>query len=415
MPRVSVVIPTYNRASFVREAIDSVLAQTFTDFELIVIDDGSTDDTPAVLAPYGNRIRYIRQENRGEGMARNAGLAVATGEWVSFLDSDDLMLPDNLSALVALVDARPEIDVAYGWYFFMDENGVPSPSRGGYRRWEADQVTFPPGIVMHPSGPLMNGDILADLLLEESMLVGTSLIRRDRVVAIGGFRPLRHQAHWDFYLRLAEAGCLFACCNRGVMFFRLHDGNVGMQFDKMLSSRLAILDRFFGNAALAQRLTRVRARAYYNAYIDTAIMHYKSGGFEQGAECLTKALACSPLRPQDASVLVHTLAAHALAAGPGREVEAARELIGLLPSAGDADGLGRKTLGRINSELASRHFKRGEVAAWRYAWQAFRADPSQLYQPLTDPLRMRAYALARRIRRSLFARDFASAATDQAE
>src|SRR5262245_22080838 len=235
MPRVSVVIPTFNRAGFVREAIESVLAQTFGDWELIVIDDGSTDDTASVVAAFGDpRIRYIRQENRGEGRARNAGLAVATGEWVSFLDSDDRMLPDNLAALIAVSDARPEIDVAYGWYFFMDHNGEPTPNRGAYRRWEAKEVILPPGVATRPCGPLMEGDIRPELLLEASMLIGPARIRRQRAVAIDGFRPLPHQAHWDFYLRLAETGCLFACCKQGVMMFRQHTGNVGMQLDKML-------------------------------------------------------------------------------------------------------------------------------------------------------------------------------------
>lgn len=97
MPLVSVIIPTYNRALSIREAVDSVLDQTFSDFEVIVVDDGSTDDTPARLAVYGDRIRVIRQVNAGVSAARNAGLAAAQGIWIAFLDSDDLWLPDKLA------------------------------------------------------------------------------------------------------------------------------------------------------------------------------------------------------------------------------------------------------------------------------------------------------------------------------
>lgn len=97
MPKISVIIPTYNRAPFVTEAIDSVLAQTFRDYELIVVDDGSTDNTKDVLLPYGERIRYIYQPNSGVGAARNAGIRCAVGEWLAFLDSDDLWLPEYLS------------------------------------------------------------------------------------------------------------------------------------------------------------------------------------------------------------------------------------------------------------------------------------------------------------------------------
>ena len=95
-PMVSVIIPTYNRGSLVTAAIDSVLAQTFTDFELIVIDDGSTDDTLTRLGPYMNRILYFHQANLGASAAQNAGLREARGQWVAILASDDVWLPEKL-------------------------------------------------------------------------------------------------------------------------------------------------------------------------------------------------------------------------------------------------------------------------------------------------------------------------------
>src|SRR5271170_3450676 len=96
---VSVVIPTYNHRDFVVEALESVFAQTFTDYEVIVVNDGSPDDTAAVLRPYieSGRIRYIEQENRGQAGARNRGLAEARGEFVAYLDDDDLWLRDKLA------------------------------------------------------------------------------------------------------------------------------------------------------------------------------------------------------------------------------------------------------------------------------------------------------------------------------
>jgi glycosyltransferase involved in cell wall biosynthesis len=107
-PQVSVVIPTYNRAWCLGEAVDSVLAQRFRDFELIVVDDGSTDATAAVLAGYGGTIRILQQENRGVSAARNAGIAAARGELIAFLDSDDIWLPVKLWRQVEFFNRYPE-------------------------------------------------------------------------------------------------------------------------------------------------------------------------------------------------------------------------------------------------------------------------------------------------------------------
>ena len=106
---VSVIIPTCNRAALVQEAVASVLAQTWREFELLVVDDGSTDDTPEALAPYASRIRLLRRESRGGvSAARNAGIAAARGEWLAFLDSDDLWLPEKLAWQMAYLAAHSE-------------------------------------------------------------------------------------------------------------------------------------------------------------------------------------------------------------------------------------------------------------------------------------------------------------------
>lgn len=108
-PAVSVVIPAYNAAWCVGKAIDSVLAQTFTDFELLVVDDGSTDDTASALARFGKAIRVIRQHNGGLSCARNAGIRASRGEFVAFLDADDWWLPDKLARQVTLMRAQPTV------------------------------------------------------------------------------------------------------------------------------------------------------------------------------------------------------------------------------------------------------------------------------------------------------------------
>src|SRR5690349_3602213 len=109
MPKVSVIIPTYNRAQFIARAVDSVLEQTYKDFEIIVIDDGSSDNTQEILKAYEGKIRYVYQQNKGISAARNRGIQEAKGEYIAFLDSDDVWKPEKLSVQVAILDVNPHV------------------------------------------------------------------------------------------------------------------------------------------------------------------------------------------------------------------------------------------------------------------------------------------------------------------
>jgi len=110
--RISCIVPVYNGERFLAEALDSILAQSLAPFEVIVVDDGSTDTTPAVATRYGQRITYIRQDNAGPSAARNRGVRAARGELVAFLDADDIWRPDKLARQAARFAARPELDIS---------------------------------------------------------------------------------------------------------------------------------------------------------------------------------------------------------------------------------------------------------------------------------------------------------------
>lgn len=133
-PSVSVIVPAYNAAWCIRKAIDSVIAQTFRDFELLVVDDGSTDCTAEILVEYGDAIRVIRQPNGGLARARNAGIHASRAEFVAFLDADDWWLPGKLAPQVALLRARPDVGFASTMARVEDAEGVflnlwPCPTR----------------------------------------------------------------------------------------------------------------------------------------------------------------------------------------------------------------------------------------------------------------------------------------------
>jgi len=171
--KVSVVIPTYNRAGFVTRAIDSALAQTYRDFEIVVVDDGSTDDTERILRAYGDRIRYLRQENAGVSRARNAGIAAARGEWIAFLDSDDEWLSEKLAVQVNCIERHRSL-VAHATNALMNVSGGETADLFTVR--QCTQYTED-CVVDRP---------LADVMITQ-FFTPTIMARRDALERIGGF------------------------------------------------------------------------------------------------------------------------------------------------------------------------------------------------------------------------------------
>lgn len=186
MPQVSVIIPTYNRAHLIRETLESVTAQTHHDFHVIVVDDGSTDDTPDVLRDYSNCIEYHRISHSGQSAARNIGLERSSGEYIAFLDSDDVWDNRFLEVMTQALDNSSGAGFAFCDYGTFEEGGVI-------------QETF------LPKGHKVQGDIFAHLLQVNFLCTGALLIRRVCFDEIGGFDPdLPLVEDWDLWLRLAR-------------------------------------------------------------------------------------------------------------------------------------------------------------------------------------------------------------------
>lgn len=200
-PRVSVLIPTYNCGRFLGQAIDSVLAQTFTDHEIIVVDDGSTDDTASVVARYP-QVKYIQREHCGVSPARNAAIAAATGEIVVFLDADDLWLPEKLEKQVAYLDENPDCMLVFtkAENFYQDEK-----TEQGVRQQE-----------------LFNSS------LERCII--TCAIRRSVFEKYGVFRTdYPHGEDTQFMFRLSISGLsLDHCLPEALYQRRIHDSNISL-------------------------------------------------------------------------------------------------------------------------------------------------------------------------------------------
>ena len=182
-PLVSVIIPTYNRGWTIKEAIDSVLAQSFIDFELIVVDDGSTDDTSEILDSYRDDIKVLSQENNGVSAARNRGVATASGIFIAFLDSDDLWLPEKLSSQVDFFNSNPDALICQTEEIWVRKNMRVNPKKRHKKPW---------GMIFEPS---------LDLCLVSPSAV---MIKRSLFEEVGVFdETLPACEDYDLWLRIS--------------------------------------------------------------------------------------------------------------------------------------------------------------------------------------------------------------------
>lgn len=223
-PLVTVVVPTYQGEAFVRETIDSVLAQTFTDYELVVCDDGSTDGTLAILDSYGDRLRVVRQRNRGVAAARNRAADVARGEFLAFLDHDDLWEPEMLATLVPILRADPALGLVYSDALVIDKAGVVRGQRGRYLRYRQGDVF----------DPLLHGNFIP----VETTLMRTALYRE-----LGGCdEGLRYLEDYELCLRVARKARV-GFHPGPLARYRVHDRNLSHDREPMLVEWIAVLER----------------------------------------------------------------------------------------------------------------------------------------------------------------------------
>ncbi len=225
MPAVSVVMPAFNVAPYIGEAIESVLGQTYGDLELLVVDDGSTDGSDVLADGYASRdsrVRVIRQPNGGISTARNHALRIATSPVIAILDSDDAWDPSYLRDQMAILDARADVDVVTGnaWFLGGSQNGHPA------RPWP-DRRPAP---------------TLADMLTDETAVFIMSIFRRRVYETIGPFdETLRTNEDYDFWLRAACADFVFHRNDRPLGYYRRRDNSLSADELRMLPGILQVL------------------------------------------------------------------------------------------------------------------------------------------------------------------------------
>lgn len=193
-PTVSVIIPTYNTAKYIGHTIDSVLGQNYKDYEIIVVDDGSTDNTKEVLKPYMEQIRYLYQKNSGRAGARNTGIKAARGRYVAFLDSDDLWTPGKLAKQVDIMDDNENIDFLFGdKQRFSDDGNIIISSMFTEKGY--DENFF--------GDPLYVRNAYKKLLQEPYIPTGTVIMKKECLDKSGLFDETIYAEDWEFWLRIA--------------------------------------------------------------------------------------------------------------------------------------------------------------------------------------------------------------------
>ena len=229
MPTISILVPAYNAEQTILETISSVQQQTFQDFEIIVINDGSTDRTLELLNSVADsRLKIFSYENGGLPVARNRGIAHATGEFLAFLDADDLWSPDKLELQLATLQRHPEAGVAYSWTLFMDEQG---------KSFHSDKPIY------------FEGNVYGKLLLKNFLASGSNpLIRKQAIESVGEFYPpAGGSADWDYWLRLA-ALWPFVVVPKPQIFYRQSLSSMSSKIDFMEQCKLIVLERAFQSA-----------------------------------------------------------------------------------------------------------------------------------------------------------------------
>ena len=253
MPAVSVIIPNYNQSHFVSRAILSALSQSRTPDEIIVVDDGSSDNSREVVARFGDRVRYLRQKNQGLAGARNTGIQASAGELIGLLDADDEWKPEYLEAMISLAGEHPDALVYYCTARCMDVDGQDMPQFVG--------------------GPPVEPHALYQRLLRANFIIpSTVLLRRKPIMEAGMFdSTLRSCEDWDLWLRLLPTGKLIGS-PKSMVRYRVHGNSLSTRVQGMHDAARQVVEKHFGSdEGTPQRWAPEKRRAYGGLYRYQAI------------------------------------------------------------------------------------------------------------------------------------------------
>jgi glycosyltransferase involved in cell wall biosynthesis len=395
LPLVSVIIPTYNTAQYIAEAVESALAQTYPNLEIIVVDDGSTDNTRDVLAPYQVRqygsktFCYIWQENQERAHTRNNGIRQAQGEWIAFLDSDDIWQPDKIALQMAALQAHPEAVLAYGvalnvtmerqpvkFWGSIYSCGQPDPS--GTAQPQVQQ----PGSEMLYGTPLMPSVVIAN---------------RTAMLEVGLFDPQATPVEdWELWLRLARLGT-FIFIPQVVCEYRAFSTERELKkraTDHNLERWLYVVQKAAANDPFRYPPDLV-AQVIGNLHARSALASYELGDQERGAAQLSRAIQVDP-QLGDALRFSHLLEDHVRRMvdeneSPQIAHRFLANVIHHLPPQAPKGLQSRAVLSRVYMAIAFQTDNK-TTQLRNTLWQGLRADPRWLFNRGVLVLLLKSFA-----------------------
>jgi len=273
MPTVSVIIHTYNNEQFIAETIDSVLKQTYNDYEIIVVDDGSVDGTRDALLPYTQKIRYHYKENGGIASAKNAGIALSKTEYIAFLDHDDLWVPDKLKLQIEYFNKNPQVGLVYAKYTsFRDGKELRTKPDKGYSGW-----------------------VFKELLSKSFIQTSTVMVKRECLNAVGPYdESFSLGDEYDMFLRISKK---FQCgfIDKQLTRYRVHDTNASKNdflFDK---DNLGIYKKIYYNFSdLDSKEKKILKKRIARYSMKVAKELYRQGQLEESRKYQKEALGYLP-------------------------------------------------------------------------------------------------------------------------
>lgn len=288
IPICSIVMPAFNAEAYIREAIQSVLSQSFSSWELIVVDDGSHDGTVQIIREFeDSRIHLVQQENKGVGAARNRGISQSIGRIICFLDADDKLICDALQRLLALLESSPNVCLAYGKPVAIDASGkVLSKEKGSIF------VRRPSGWVLRP-------------ILQENFIITPSgvAVLADCLTKVGSFRTdIRLAEDWELWCRLATVGEFIRLRGEPIVEYRIHQDSAARTLSRTAADRFQAASAVFSNPVIRsffkeRELIRLRGKREAQIYAMSATECLRVRNWVEARKHLFESIRRDCMRP----------------------------------------------------------------------------------------------------------------------